>query len=458
MKLPESFKEKMAGLLSRKEYTSFISSLDEKPLKGLRFNPLKMTSGEWEERAPFPLKPVPFCPTGYYVDEEEKPGKHPYHLAGLYYIQEPSAMAPVEVLDPKPGEQILDLSAAPGGKSTQIAGKMKGKGLLVANEIHPKRVKVLVENIERMGITNAIVTSESPENLSQTFTGWFDRILVDAPCSGEGMFRKDPEAREFWSIQHVEKCSITQRKILDHAYAMLKTNGVLVYSTCTFSPEENEQTIEQLLHRYPGLKLESIEKGPGMEDGRPEWSIHQHQSLTYTARIWPQSGIGEGHFIAKLRKTEETTPSSLPVKQARVKKGDLAMFEPFARTCLNMDLSGSLYQVKQQLFMLPEGYPDLKQVNILRGGLHLGTFKKNRFEPAHALAMALREDQVQHTLNLKSDSDHWKPYIRGETMQTDTDHGWTLVTIDGYPLGWGKDVKGVLKNFYPKRLRLLSLK
>ncbi|MBO8157427.1 MAG: RsmF rRNA methyltransferase first C-terminal domain-containing protein [Bacillaceae bacterium] len=457
MHLPEAFTEKMEKLLSEKEYQSFINSFDEKPHKGLRVNPLKISLEEWKSLSPFSLKPVPFCETGFYVDEREEPGKHPYHLAGLYYIQEPSAMAPVEVLDPQPGEIILDLSAAPGGKSTQIAGKMNGEGLLVANEIHPKRAKVLVENIERLGIRNAVVTNEKPERLAKKFVGYFDRILVDAPCSGEGMFRKDPEASDFWTPDHVEKCSILQRDILYHAYQMLKPDGILVYSTCTFSPEENEQNIEYLLTQYPFLKLESIEKSPGMEHGRPEWSKNQAEQLQQTARIWPQSGKGEGHFIARLRKTEDTASSSLTLEKANVQKQEIRLFEQFSRDFLNTSLTGLMYQVKQQLFLLPEGCPDFKGLKIARGGLHLGTFKKNRFEPAHALGMAIRKDQATYAISLSSSEDDWKKYIRGETIQTGTDHGWTLVTLDGYPLGWGKDVKGVLKNFYPKGLRILGL-
>jgi NOL1/NOP2/sun family putative RNA methylase len=454
MKLPEDFISKMKALL-KNEAEEFFSTYHEPKVNGLRANPIKIEPNQLQEIIPFTLEKVPFCPTGFYYDESDQPGKHPYHLAGLYYIQEPSAMFPVEVLAPKPGEKVLDLCAAPGGKSTQIAGMMKNKGLLISNEIHPKRVKALSENVERLGITNTIVTNESPEKLSHRFEGYFDKILVDAPCSGEGMFRKDPEAVDFWSLQHVEKCSIQQKQILQSAYQMLKPEGILVYSTCTFSPEENEQVIESLLEQFPDLDVLEIHKFEGMENGRTEWSQRHNNKLRSTVRIWPHRVRGEGHFVAKLIKKSDVHNWYGKKAKSNASKQQMKEYVSFEKEYLHKSMDGIFYAFHDQLYLLPEDSPTLEGLKVVRAGLHLGELKKNRFEPNHALAKALTNHDVIHTLELSSKEEIWKKYVKGETLQTSGDRGWMLVTIDGFPLGWGKEVKGTLKNFYPKGLRLV---
>lgn len=454
MELPSEFIGKMKGLL-QSDADDFFHTYDLSKKSGLRINPLKISSAEWERFSPFELETVPFVQNGYYyLAEKDQPGKHPFHAAGLYYIQEPSAMFVAEQLSPKPGERVLDLCAAPGGKSTQLAGMMNQSGILISNEIHPKRAKALSENIERLGITNALVTNETPERLAQKFPGYFDKILVDAPCSGEGMFRKDEEAVQYWNQEHVLSCAKQQKNILDAAYHMLKQGGIIVYSTCTFSPEENEQTIEAFLNRYPDIKMEKILKPEGVEGGRPGWSIHHDERLVDTARLWPHKLGGEGHFVAKMKKTAQTEPVAVPNATANVSENLLKDFRLFCKDTLNGIIFHHLYLFNQQLYSLPADCPQFQGLRILRAGLHLGELKKNRFEPNHALALSLKAEDAVHTLPLSSEELQWFHYLKGETFTTGHDRGWTLVTIDGFSLGWGKEAKGVLKNFYPKGLRI----
>ncbi|WP_027409765.1 RsmF rRNA methyltransferase first C-terminal domain-containing protein [Anoxybacteroides tepidamans] len=454
MQLPDAFVEKMSKLL-QEEASRFFATYQEEKENGLRFNPLKMDRDTFLKLVPFALSPVPFCPTGFYYGAEAQPGKHPYHAAGLYYIQEPSAMFVAETLRPKPGEKVLDLCAAPGGKTTQLAAMMENKGFLLANEIHPKRVKALSENIERFGITNALVTNETPEKLADRFEGYFDKILVDAPCSGEGMFRKDEEAIQYWSEEHVQQCSVKQRHILDCAYRMLKQGGILVYSTCTFSPEENEQTVEAFLQKYSDLKLISIEKSNGIQSGKPEWTITGINEIKSTARLWPHHLKGEGHFVAKIQKTAPSAHWNGKNAISNVSKQSLRDYRTFEKTILKTEIANTIYAFQQHLFALPDDCPNFDGLKVVRAGLHLGELKKQRFEPNHALALALKIEDVLHTVDLQSSSAEWNKYLRGETLITNGDRGWVVVTIDGYPLGWGKEVKGIVKNFYPKGLRVV---
>lgn len=454
MNLPSAFTEKFARYL-QDEADAFFSAFQQPKKSGLRINTLKITIDEWERISPFQLEKIPFVANGYYYDERcDQPGKHPYHAAGLYYVQEPSAMFVAEQLAPNEGDKVLDLCAAPGGKTTQLAAMMKGSGLLIANDIHPKRAKALSENIERMGITNALVTNETPERLVQYFQGYFDKILVDAPCSGEGMFRKDEDALAHWSEEKVTASANLQRRLLEAAYQMLKQGGIIVYSTCTFSPEENEQTIETFLSKYRDVELLPVSKPAGVESGRPEWSQTNERALEKTARLWPHKLAGEGHFVAKLLKKADTGTPRLSLAVSNVKKNDLSDFETFQKESIGNRSFRNFYLFKRQLYALPDDCPNFHGLRVLRAGLHLGELKKNRFEPNHALAMALKKDDVSHTYSLSSRDETWLRYLRGETLQTGGDRNWLLVTIDGFPLGWGKEVKGTLKNFYPKGLRI----
>lgn len=453
--LPEAFIDKMSRLLGD-EAESFFSALREKRTLGLRVNSLKLTPEQLKKKSSFHLTPIPFCPTGCYYDAADAPGKHPYHQAGLYYIQEPSTMAAAEVLDAQPDEHVLDLCAAPGGKSTQIAAMMQNRGLMISNDIVSKRARALSENIERLGLVNTVVTSETPEHLATYFPGYFDRILVDAPCSGEGMFRKNLQAAAYWSPRHVDECADQQRRILEQAMRLLRPGGTLVYSTCTFSPEEDEQQIDALLHRHEELTMMPIVKKGNIADGRPEWTDSNNRELKKAVRLWPHRLAGEGHFIAKLKKSPAAGGDLVSPKLARgAKDAELKDYRTFERQTLTEPLDGTFYFSGNQLFLLPSGCPDLHRLKVIRPGLHLGEQKKKRFEPNHALALALPAERFQRCRPLEGND--WRHYLHGETLPAPALRGWSAATIDGYPLGWGKAAGGILKNFYPKGLRLQGI-
>jgi len=463
MELPEAFKEKMKKLMGE-SYQSLLDSYDQPESKGIRTNTLKLEPDELANKLPFETQAVNWCKEGFYIDHTVRPGKNPYYYTGLYYVQEPTAMAAVEVLDPKPGDWVLDLCAAPGGKSTQIGARLQGIGLLVANELVNSRAGILSTNIERMGMTNAIVTNEFPERLVDSFYESFDKILVDAPCSGEGMFRKDPGALADWSLERVDRCMGKQEKILESAHRLLKPGGVLVYSTCTFSPEENEQIIEAFIEKYR-YTLQTIEL-PGITDhGRVDWTRKQQQEITKTLRIMPMTVKGEGHFIAKLIKSEGIA-EAIDVKQgypkSRLKKAtrtDLQDYRDFAKNNLQAEfyqkIEDRLYLLGDHLYAIPAAIEleRIANLKLLRTGLDLGTFKKNRFEPSYALAMALKLSQAKNSVDL-NDEDLAYQYLKGEALNLQAPKGWVLVGYDGYPLGFGKASEGLIKNHYPKGLRI----
>ena len=460
--LPAAFTERMKQMLGR-EYDAFIASYDKERSQGLRVNGLKADPAEFAKTAPFSLNPVAWAAEGFAYGAEDRPGRHPYHDAGVYYIQEPSAMIAASLLNPQPGEMILDLCAAPGGKSTQAAARLGGEGLLVSNEIHPARAKILSENIERMGIANAVVTNETPQRLAEHFSEYFTRIMVDAPCSGEGMFRKNEEACEQWSTQNVELCADRQDEILDCAASMLAGGGRLVYSTCTFAPAEDEGSIGRFLERHPEFYVEEVPLAEGMSHGLGE--------LSATIRLWPHKLRGEGHYVAVLRKEGTLADGGSGLLKNGYENGITAgdsksaaagipeylafAGETFAGDALEKYAGRECRYLKfgEQLYRIPEGMPSVKGLKVLRPGLHLGTLKKNRFEPSHALALALRPDQVKHVCSLESDSPEIKAYLNGQTLNMDGEKGWYLVTVDGYSIGWGKLAGGILKNHYPKGLR-----
>ncbi len=450
--LPIKFLERMEKMLGS-EYRAFLDSYEKEEYKALRVNPLRGDVEKFLEDNPFKLSPVPWEENGYYYEAEDKPGRHPYHEAGVYYIQEPSAMAPVHFLNPRPGEKILDLCASPGGKSTQIASKMKGQGLLVSNEIHPQRAKNLSENIERMGISNAIVLNETPQRLAERFELFFDKILVDAPCSGEGMFRKNDEAQHEWSLENVELCASRQDDILDMASTMLKDGGSIVFSTCTFSKEENEGSIRRFLDRHPEFCVQKVSAFEGMEQSE------------FGVRLWPHKIKGEGHFFAVLKKAgelwEEDENSYKLQKGQGVKQYPEFMdfcVETGLEQCKKLDFIGGTYiAFGEQLYLLPEGTPNLDKLKVLRPGLHVATIKKGRIEPAHALSHILRADDFKNVISLKDDSLEIRQYLNGQTLNVTGNKGWNLVCVDSYGLGFGKLSGGILKNHYPKGLRSLHL-
>ncbi|MBW8348794.1 RsmB/NOP family class I SAM-dependent RNA methyltransferase [Bacillus sp. IITD106] len=452
MDLPKDFLVKMKDLL-KDEYEEFYKSYHEPKKQGLRVNTLKVSIDEFLEKSPFTLEKIPWVKEGFFYNDEERPGKHPYHEAGLYYIQEPSAMAVGEMLDAKPGEKVLDLCAAPGGKTTHIASRMNQEGFLLANEIHPSRAKILSQNIERMGIKNVVVTNETPARLAERFPAYFDRILVDAPCSGEGMFRKDPNACEEWSLENVALCASRQIDILAHAATMLKPGGRLVYSTCTFSPEENEGVISQFIKSDPRFRIESIVGYEGFGKGRADWVVEAALDIEKTFRLWPHKLQGEGHYVAVLTKIDGEVVNRRKYAEVLKDQKLLKDYKQFAKETFINPPNGNFILFGDQLYVVPDNMLSLKNLKVVRPGLHLGTNKKNRFEPSHALALALRGDEVIHTWNVGEDSDEIKSYLRGESLAAKGPKGWYLVEVDGFSIGWGKLTGDVLKNHYPKGLR-----
>ncbi len=429
--LPQAFLDRMEKQLGT-EYPAFLASLERPRAVALRFNPLKGESPKLD----FVGDRVPWEEMGYYYDPEARPGLHPYHEAGVYYLQEASAMAPVQLLDPQRGERICDLCAAPGGKTTQIAGRMAGEGLLLCNEINPKRARILSRNIERMGVANALVTNEHPQKLAQHLPEYFDRVLIDAPCSGEGMFRKEEAAVTDWSPETVEMCARRQAEILDSGAAMLRPGGRLVYSTCTFAPEEDERAVAEFLARHPEFEPETV-TAPWFEAGE-----------NGSFRMWPHKLLGEGHFAAVLRKKGEKEKEIHRNSSEKLPKCWLE----FAKQMGIALPEGQVITFGENLFWASVQLPQLRGLKVLRPGLELGTVKKDRFEPAHALALWLKT--CANTEDFAPQSDEIAAYMHGDVLPSQI-KGWCLVTVGGFSLGWGKGDGRVLKNHYPKGLRRL---
>ena len=428
--LPEGFLNRIQEQLGA-EYPAFLESLERPRAVALRFAPGK------ECALPFLREPVPWEPLGYYYDPAARPGLHPYHEAGVYYLQEASAMAPVALLEPQPGERICDLCAAPGGKSTQIAGKMAGEGFLLCNEIEPKRARILSRNVERMGIAHALVTNEHPQRLAQALPGYFDRVLIDAPCSGEGMFRKEEAAVTDWSPETVEMCARRQGEILHSGGILVRPGGRLVYSTCTFAPAEDELAVRAFLENHPEFALEAV---------AAPWFTEVEPGMY---RMWPHKLKGEGHFAAVLRKKGEEEPSELPNAGEKLPQ----VFTNFAKE-LGIQLPpGKAVTFGPNLYWAPKDLPELKGLKVLRPGLELGVVKKDRFEPAHALALWLTD--CRNVQELTSDGPEISRYLRGDVIPSDK-RGWCQVTVDGFGIGWGKGDGRVLKNHYPKGLRRMG--
>ncbi len=470
--LPTAFLSRMQDMLGD-DYDNFIACFDRPAFRGLRLNTLKFSdSTSLPEELEKELTPIPWAEKGYFYQESPsfRPGKHPYHDAGLYYIQEPSAMSAAEYLSVEPGDYVLDLCAAPGGKSTQLAAKMKGEGLLFSNEIVPSRAKILSENIERMGIRNAIVTNEDPRHLAELLPSFFDRIMVDAPCSGEGMFRKNDEASSEWSPENVALCADRQDMILDCAASLLSAKGRIVYSTCTFAPAEDEGSVSRFLQRHPDFHIVKVKKAEGFSSADPAFYPGAPEEIAGTIRLWPQKLKGEGHYIAVLERDGSFVPREERLSSSKQQKGNplknypelIRFIEetllPDQLSFLFSDAKGlflakdqSLLSFGEQLYLLPAGCPSLKGIKVLRPGLHLGTMKSKRFEPSHALALALSPKDVKHSYSLSLQEA--ENYQKGLTFSADGEKGWYLLCLDGFSLGWGKLAGGSMKNHYPKGLR-----
>ncbi|MDO5406256.1 MAG: RsmB/NOP family class I SAM-dependent RNA methyltransferase [Eubacteriales bacterium] len=464
MNLPEQFLENMKVLLGA-EYDAWLTSYENTPFQGLRVNTTKVTPSDWQERvSPFELTLVPWTKNGYYYKEDVRPAKHPYYYAGLYYLQEPSAMAPAALLSVNPGDRVLDLCAAPGGKSTELGTKLCGEGLLVSNDISNSRARSLLKNLELFGIPNICVTSEAPEKLADTFGEFFDKILVDAPCSGEGMFRKDPDLVKSWLEHGPEYYAPIQREILKQAVRMLKPGGLILYSTCTFAKMEDEDTMDWILQEAPEMELVPLtpwEGACGGVDGKP------------VIRLFPHKIHGEGHFVALLRKKPELENRNYSRDFAAIRSDEMAGMSAKGKTAkevaalekesdflewermLCKPLDRSRMMVKDNLvYYLPEEFDPKWKLRYLRTGLLLGEWKKQRFEPSQAVAMVLRQKEYSQTFSMSSQDERVIRYLKGETIFLEDGEtlkkGWTLVCVDGYPLGWAKYTGSALKNkYYP---------
>lgn len=450
--LPEAFERRMKEMLGE-DFDSYLGSYQQQRKYGLRINPLKLTTEEWENISPFHMTAIPWVENGYFYQEADMPARHPYYTAGLYYLQEPSAMTPASRLPVVPGERVLDLCAAPGGKATALGAALKGKGVLVANDISNSRAKALLKNIELFGISNAFVTNETPGKLAESFQGFFDKILVDAPCSGEGMFRKDPAVMKTWDEERPEYFAKLQKDILKNAVRMLRPGGWLLYSTCTFASIENEGSISWLLSECPEMELQPLVPYAGFSSGKPEWG-DGNPALSLCVRIWPHKMQGEGHFMALMKKSDTADAKRQEIYRVpRMDKKSREILEGFFQECLwqpDWDRTeirgGKVYQVPE----LPE---NLGGIHFLRNGLYLGEMKKDRFEPSQQLAMAMKPGDYPGIISFSPQDDRVDRYLRGETIfvekgESSREKGWLLVCVDNFFLGWGKLVNGVLKNKY----------
>lgn len=406
------------------DFEKYKACLDQAPYKGIRVNTLKISVSEFKEISPFALEQVEWEPDGFLIGEE-KPGRSVYHDAGLFYVQEPSAMCAAPLLEVKPGERVLDLCSAPGGKGTQLAQSMRGKGILVLNEKIADRAKILLQNVERMGIVNAVVTNADPSELSERLEGYFDKVLVDAPCSGEGMLRKEAAAAENWSLSNVEMCAARQKKILESAAKLVTPGGMLVYSTCTFSEEEDERNVEWFVREFPQFELLSQRK------------------------IYPHREKGEGHFAALFRRCDGEKVRFKAWKPFADKK-NVASWKEFEREFLKKPLCGEFLTLGKNICLVPAELFSLDGLRVLRAGLLLGENAGKRFEPAHALAMGADRNNLTKIADL--DDEQILRYLHGEELPPRDLQGWCVAAYHGYPIGLAKNA-GALKNHYPKGLR-----
>ena len=466
MNLPEAFQNRMREQLGEEEFEKYLACFNDKVSSAVRVNTLKISPEAFAKMCPFALRRVPWIENGYFYEDEAVPSKHPFYYAGLYYLQEPSAMTPANLLPIEEGDYVLDLCAAPGGKSTELAARLNGSGLLVTNDISNSRAKALLKNIELFGVRNAIVMSEPSDKLAERFPEFFDRILVDAPCSGEGMFRKQPAIMKNWEQYGTGYYNDLQKQILPNAYAMLKKGGMLLYSTCTFSPEEDEETVKFLLDRYEDLEL--VDAIPanrkeeyvrmGFDHGRKEFMKEPVSDIEKTVRLFPHKLEGEGHFLALFRKKGEAEYSQVPefsnfVKASKI-PAPLTEFLTHVKLPISTD---RLYTMNDGYFYVPEGTPSLNGLRVLRTGLFLGSMHTDRFEPSQALAMALSPDSYDNVLCLPEDDRRVYSYLKCESIDCPevSKDGYVLICVNRFPLGFGKVKNGQFKNRYLPGWRMM---
>lgn len=454
MRLPQKFVERMQQLLGE-EWAEMSATYTQPFSQGLRVNTLKISPENFLKRVHLGLEPVLWTEDGFYYPAEQRPAKNPYYQAGLYYLQEPSAMAPALYLGVQPGDKVLDMCAAPGGKSTYLATLLKGQGLLVSNDNSEERVKALVWNMEHWGASNVVITNEEPERLAQVLPGYFDKILIDAPCSGEGMFRKEPKAIRSWESYDYNVCSSLQKKILHWGSLLLKPGGNLLYSTCTFSPEENEGSISTFLAEHDDFNLVALPLDYGWETGRPDWCEYSSDDLRKTRRLWPHKIKGEGHFLALLQKRGQQKEESYNLKHTD-KVTELEPMYEFMEENINKLFPGPFVVRGHYVYQVSPEFPQSPMLKVVRPGLFLGILKKNRFEPSQALAMTLKPSEVKRSISFSRKEPFVEKYLKGETLLVEGEKGWTLVCLDEFPLGWAKQTGEHLKNYYPPGWRIVD--
>jgi NOL1/NOP2/sun family putative RNA methylase len=448
MKLPVKFEEKMKKLL-KDDYEEFMDSFDHRNIRGIRRNSLKISEDDFLKKIEYIEGQIPWCSEGYYINYDSRPGKDIYYHCGLFYIQEPSASLPVELLNPCPGEKVLDLCAAPGGKTTQIGVKMKNKGILIANDVNRKRLLSLKRNIQLFGITNSIVTNETAKTLKYSFENYFDKILVDAPCSGEGMFRRDEKTKNRYVTYENNKFTDIQKEILNNAKDLLKPGGELVYSTCTFSTEENEKIISEFLEKNREFELIDDSGLHNSDTGLSKGLL----CLDDAFRIWPHLTKGEGHFAVKLKKSDSFDGIIGNVEMNIQNDKKIDSLEAFVDET-GLDVTGWNLTLKKGKIFKETGIRS-SGMDVFYNGLEIGFEKNGRFMPSQALASFLKIDDVVKTVNIGMGGPEALKYLKGETLHVEGEKGWNLVAIDGFPVGWGKLSEGILKNHYLKEWRMM---
>lgn len=465
--LPQSFEERMRRLLGAR-YEE-LAAWAEQPLarRGLRANTLKCSAEQLYSCIGIPLTPVPFAESGFMTEADFRAGSDPLHHAGAYYMQEPSAMSAVTLLSPRPGERVLDLCAAPGGKSTQIAAALQGRGLLWANEYVPNRARVLAQNIERCGVRNVVISCGDTVRLAEALPMWFDAVLADVPCSGEGMFRKEAEALSGWSEDNIRLCAERSKEILDNAARCVRPGGRLVISTCTFAPEENEWAVVRFLHEHPDFTLETAE----LPFGECGFDVEMVASfgdetlldfartvpLSRCRRIFPWHG-GEGHFLALLRRDGEAKVADTQTKVIPDRSGAVAAAQELYAACFIAPPTGVFLRTGDTVRLLPPDLPEAPGVYVLCAGVtaaQVMTGRTLRVEPAHALFQSADPADCRRLLDLPCEDPRLSAFLRGEEIAVTAPDGWTGVAVEGIMTGFGKVAGGRLKNRYPKGLRLL---
>ncbi len=473
---PPEFLAKMRALLPAGEYDAFLAAYDRPPITGLRVNTLKIAPPDFTSLAPFSLAPVgAWEPAAFILADDSRPGRHPYHDAGLYYLQDPSAMTAAAVLSPAPGEIVLDLAAAPGGKATHLAARLGGQarggsalrraldddGLLVANDVHAGRARLLADNLARWGALNAVVTQAEPKRLVAAFGPVFDRVLIDAPCSGEAMFRRLGSIE--WSADIVAACARRQRSVLAVAPGLVRPGGHLLYATCAFSPEENEAVVAAFLAANRDFQLVAPPAIPGDSRGRPEWAGASTEpavaaGLAHAVRLWPHHFPGEGHFLALMARAGAAAASEPPPFARRSPStAQMHLWRDFAAATLTLDLPAERLHVHDEhLYLLPRRAVATGRLHLRRVGLALGEFRPGRFHPSHDLALALNSEDARGVSWPAADP-RLASYLSGADLPaahlSPGPDGWLLIAVDGFGLGWGKRAAGRLKNHYPRALR-----